>query len=61
MMTLTEALCKARNEFAMANYLSETAQNAGLRTIYKNRAEFLSTLIYATSIYQKLLEGNKYG
>lgn len=56
MMSLTEALCKARNELAIANYLSETAPNAGLRKIYENRAEYLSTLIYATGIYKKLLE-----
>ena len=61
MMSLTEALLKARNEMHQAIHLSETAQNAGLRTIYKNRADFLSTLIYAAGIYQKLLEGNKYG
>jgi hypothetical protein len=55
-MSLTAALGKARNEFAIANYLSETAPNAGLRAIYHNRADFLSTLIYAAGIYQKLLE-----
>lgn len=59
MMSLTEALCKARNDYAMALYLSETAPNAGLRKIYENRAEFLSVLIYTASIYQKL--GVKYG
>lgn len=60
MISLTEALCKARNELAVANYLSETAPNAGLRRIYSNRAEYLSTLVYAAGIYKKLLEGNKY-
>jgi hypothetical protein len=61
MMPLTEALCKARNELSFAIYMSETASNAGLRKIYSNKADFLSTLIYATSTYQKLLEGKKYG
>ena len=61
MITLSEALCKARNEYAMAIHLSETAPNAGLRKIYENRAEYLSTIIYAAGIYKKLLEGNKYG
>lgn len=61
MMSLTEALIKARNEMHQAIHLSETAPNAGLRTIYENRADFLGMLIYAASVYQKLLEGNKYG
>ena len=61
MMSLTEAPCKARNELSTAVYLSETATNAGLRKIYDNKADLLSTLIYAASQYQKLLEGNKYG
>lgn len=61
MMALTEALCKARNEYALAIHLSETAPNAGLRKIYENRADVLSQLIYAAGIYKKLLEGNKYG
>jgi hypothetical protein len=61
MIALTEALCMARNELAMANYMAETAPNAGLRTIFSNKADMLSTLIYAAGIYQKLLEGNKYG
>jgi hypothetical protein len=60
-ISLDEALCKARNELAMACYLSETAPNEGLRVIYTNRAEYLSTLVYAAGIYKKLLEGNKYG
>ena len=57
-MTLTEALCKARNEYAMAIHLSETAPNAGLRKIYKNKADALSALIYAAGCYKKLLEGS---
>ena len=61
MMFLKQALLRARNEFAMANYLAETASNEGLRTIYRNKADYLGTLIYAAGIYQKLLEGNKYG
>ena len=61
MIALTEALCKARNEFATANHLSETASNIGLRTIYRNKAEWLSQLIYAASQYQKLVDNNKYG
>ena len=61
MISLNEALIKARNEMHQAIYLSETAPNAGLRTIYENRADFLGTLIHAASTYQKLLEGNKYG
>lgn len=61
MITLSEALSKARNEYAMAIHLSEIAPNAGLRKIYDNKAEFLSTLIYAAGVYKKLLEGNEYG
>jgi hypothetical protein len=56
-MSLYAALCKARDELAMAIYLSETAPNAGLRVIYENKAEYLSTLIYAADAYKKLLEG----
>lgn len=61
MISLNEALARARNELHLAIHLSETAPNAGLCTIYENRADFLGTLVYAASIYQKLLEGNKYG
>ena len=61
MISLPEALCRARNEYAIAIHLSETAPNAGLRKIYENRAECLSTLIYAAGVYKKLLEENKYG
>lgn len=61
MITLTEALCKARNDYTHAIHLSETAPNAGLRAIYENRAEVLGQLIHAASTYKKLLEGNKYG
>jgi hypothetical protein len=61
MMSLTDALLKARNELNFAIYMTETAPNAGLRKIYSNKAEFLSTLIYATNIYKKLLECNTYG
>lgn len=57
MISLDEALCKARNELATAIHLSETAPNEGLRVIYTNRAEYLSTLVYATGVYKKLLEG----
>jgi TRAP-type mannitol/chloroaromatic compound transport system substrate-binding protein len=60
-ISLNEALIKARNEMHQAIYLSETASNAGLRKIYENKADYLSQLIYAASTYKKLLEGNKYG
>lgn len=60
MISLEEALQRARNELVVAIYLSETAPNAGLRTIYENKAEYLSTLVYATGIYKKLLEGKVY-
>lgn len=56
MMSLKDALHKARNELALAIHLSEVAPNAGLRTIYENRAELLSALIYAAGVYKKLLE-----
>lgn len=61
MISLNEALTKARNEMHLAIHLSEVAPNAGLRKIYENKADYLSTLIYAASTYKKLLEGNKYG
>lgn len=61
MISLDEALVKARNELHYAIHLSETAPNAGLRKIYENKADYLSTLVYAAGIYKKLLEGNKYG
>jgi hypothetical protein len=61
MISLDEALTRAINERHYAIHLSETAPNAGLRKIYENRADFLSTLIYAASTYKKLLEVNKYG
>lgn len=60
MMSLVEALRKAKNELSQATYLSDVAPNEGLRAIYCNRADMLSTLIYAASIYQKLLEERKY-
>lgn len=56
-MKLSAALCRAKEELATAIYLSETAPNAGLRVIYENKAEYLSTLIYAADVYKKLLEG----
>ena len=59
MITLEEALCKARNELSAAVHLSETAPNAGLRTIYENKADYLSTLIYAAGIYKKMLEAKQ--
>ena len=61
MMHINEALTKARNEMHLAVHLSEVAPNAGLRKIYENKANYLSTLIYAASIYKKLLEGSQYG
>ena len=61
MISLNEALIKARNEMHLAIHLSEVAPNAGLRKIYENKADYLSTLIYAAGTYKKLSEGNKYG
>lgn len=40
------ALEKARNALAMAIYQSECGVNAGLRTIFANQADWLSTLVY---------------
>ena len=59
MISLDDALCKAQNERAAAIHLSETAPNAGLRAIYENKADYLSTLIYAASIYKKMLEAKQ--
>jgi hypothetical protein len=56
MISLNEALVKARNELAMSVYLSETAPNAGLQVIYENKAEWLCQLLWAANQYQKLLE-----
>ena len=56
MMTLEKALNKAKDELAVASYWSEVAPNAGLKTIYSNRVEYLTTLIYATEMYYRLLQ-----
>lgn len=40
------ALEKARTALAMAIYQSECGVNAGLRTIFANQADWLSTLVY---------------
>lgn len=61
MMPLSEALCKARNELALAVHLSETAPNAGLQVIYENKSEWLCQIVWAAGQYKKLMEGNEYG
>lgn len=40
------ALEKARTALAMAIYQSECGVNAGLRTIFANQADWLSTIVY---------------
>ena len=53
MITLEEAIKKCNEELTFANYMEETAPNAGLRTIYSHRAEWLSQVLYAAREYQK--------
>ena len=53
MITLQEAINKCNNELAFAIYMEESAPNAGLQTIYRNRAEWLSQVLHAAREYQK--------
>ena len=53
MITLEEAIKKCNDELAFAVHMEECAPNAGLQTIYSNRAEWLSQVLYAAREYQK--------
>ena len=53
MMTLEEAIKKCNDELALAAHMEECAPNAGLQVIYRNRAEWLSQVLYAAREYQK--------
>ena len=54
MISLEEAISKCNDELAMAEYMEELAPNAGLRTIYKNKAAWLCQVLWAAREYQKL-------
>ena len=45
-MTDREAIRKAENECRRASYHEECGANAGIRSIYRNRAEWLSRLVF---------------
>lgn len=51
--SINRALKQAEKELATANYLSECSDNSGIRKIYGNRADMLSTLIYYTKRYME--------
>lgn len=54
-----DALEKARSALAFAIYQSECGQNAGLRKIYSNQADWLSSIVYlANKQYEKELHEN---
>ena len=53
MLTLEEAIKKCNDELAFSIHMEETAPNAGLQTIYGNRAEWLCQVLYAAREYQK--------
>ena len=46
MSRMKENLETARSEFHLAVYLSECGSNAGLRTMWSNKADWLSSVIY---------------
>lgn len=49
--SINRALAQAKKELDTANYLSECSNNPGIRKIYGNRADMLSTLIYYTTLW----------
>lgn len=51
--SINRALEQAKKELDTANYLSECSNNSGIRTIYGNRSDMLSTLIYYTKRYME--------
>ena len=46
--SINRTLVQAKKELDTANYLSECSNNPGIRKIYGNRSDMLSTLIYYT-------------
>ena len=46
MISREEALRRARNELALAIHVSETGSTDGIRAIYKDKAEWLSQVVY---------------
>jgi hypothetical protein len=52
-MTLEEAIKKCNDELAFAIHMEESAKNAGLRTIYGNRAEWLCEVLHAARVYNE--------
>lgn len=53
MITLDEAIKKCNDELAFAIYMEESAPNAGLQTIYSNRAEWLCQVLHAARVYNE--------
>ena len=55
-MTFTESIEKAKEELSRANYIKETTSNRGLYTVYSEKAEWLSNLIFLAEENYRLAE-----
>lgn len=58
MMTIEEAIERAKTELSQAVYLSECGSNYGIRAIYEDKAEWLCALL---RFAEKALKENNNG